>query len=137
MSTDTPPWDDEFEERLKELDSRTAEIRRGLPASEKDVQKWLTIRKEVGRRIDPETADVTWVYITLGDPYGVDPVPEEWYVDKENFYRSPGSDVWVAFSDLPDATKKALHQKRRGDETPDNPAPFSTSSGQANRRTTH
>jgi hypothetical protein len=114
MSTDSPPWmDDEFEERLKELDSRTAEIRRGLPSAKKDVQNWLAIRKEAALQIDPETADVMWVYVEVADPYGIDPMPEEWYVDKENFYRSPGSDVWISFRDLPEATKKALHQKRR------------------------
>ena len=49
------------------------------------------------------------------DPYGVDPeLPEEyWQVGREYFARSPGSDVWVWFGDLPDATRDALWEKHK------------------------
>jgi hypothetical protein len=104
--------DSGYEERLKYLNRKTAEIRRGMPSAKEDVKKWLAIRKEAALRIDPETAEVVWVYAQLGDPYGVDPFPKEWYVGKEDFYRSPGSDVWVAFDDLPDATREALRLRR-------------------------
>ena len=34
---------------------------------------WLAIRKEAGRKIDPETAEVDWIYAQTLDPYGVYP----------------------------------------------------------------
>jgi hypothetical protein len=37
------------------------------------VKKWLAIRKEASRNIDPETAEVLWAYGQVLDPYGVDP----------------------------------------------------------------
>jgi hypothetical protein len=48
------------------------------------------------------------------DPYGVDPdLPAEyWQIGREYFTRAPGSDVWVHFFDLPEATRKALTEKR-------------------------
>jgi hypothetical protein len=49
------------------------------------------------------------------DPYGVWPEPPEEYqqVGREYFARSPGSEVWVHFSDLPEATRDALWKKHR------------------------
>ena len=79
------------------------------------VEQWLTIRKEAGQQIDPETAEVDWNYAYTLDPYGVDPdLPEELQqVGREYFARSPGSDVWVSFHDLPDATRDALWKKHK------------------------
>jgi hypothetical protein len=75
-----------------------------------DVNKWLATRKEAGLQIDPKTAEVFWTYAQTLDPYGVDPdLPEEYQqVGREYFARSPGSDVWVWFGDLPRATRDAL-----------------------------
>ena len=74
---------------------------------------WLAIRKEAGLKIDPETAEVEWTYAQTLDPYGVyHDLPEEyWQVGREYFVRSPGSDVWVWFGDLPDAIRSALWEK--------------------------
>lgn len=49
------------------------------------------------------------------DPYGVVPdLPEQrQLVGREYFARSPGSDIWVWFSDLPKATKRALWKKHK------------------------
>ena len=79
------------------------------------VEQWLTIRKEAGQQIDPETTEVDWNYAYTLDPYGVDPdLPEELQqVGREYFARSPGSDVWVSFHDLPDATRDALWKKHK------------------------
>jgi hypothetical protein len=76
---------------------------------------WLAIRKEAGLKIDPETAEVEWIYAQTLDPYGVYPdLPEECrQVGREYFARSPGSDVWVSFDDLPKATREALWKKYR------------------------
>jgi hypothetical protein len=39
--------------------------------AEMTVEQWLAIRKEAALRIDPETAEVEWIYADIGDPYGV------------------------------------------------------------------
>jgi hypothetical protein len=77
------------------------------------VEQWLAIRKEAAHQIDPETAEVTWWYVQIMDPYGVDPdLPEEYeQIGRGYFARSPGSDVWVSFYDLPKATAEALWAK--------------------------
>jgi hypothetical protein len=78
-----------------------------------DVKRWLETRTEAGLQIDPKTAEVFWRYAQTLDPYGVDPdLPEEYrQVGREYFARSPGSDVWVWFGDLPEATRNALWDK--------------------------
>src|SRR5262245_18632929 len=78
-------------------------------------EEWLRIRKEAGRKIDPETAEVMWVYGQTLDPYGIDPeLLEKYYcVGREYFARSPGSDIWVWFGDLPTATGDALWEKHK------------------------
>jgi hypothetical protein len=78
-----------------------------------EIRQWLASRKEAGREIDPETAEVGWMFADTFDPYGVFPfLPEgKQPVGRENFARSPGSDVWVWFGDLPTATAKALWEK--------------------------
>jgi hypothetical protein len=67
------------------------------------VEQWLQIRKEEALRIDPETAEVIWTWACDFDPYGVYPdLPEELQqVSRQYFARSPGSDFWVCFNDLP------------------------------------
>ena len=78
--------------------------------TELGVKQWLAIRKEAGLKIDPETAEVDWKYAQTLDPYGIDPdLPEELrQVGREYFARSPGSDIWVHFGDLPEETRDAL-----------------------------
>ena len=57
------------------------------------VDQWLAIRKETGLTIDPKTAEVTfyWRYVT--DPYGInsDLTDEEKGVGRAYFVRSPES----------------------------------------------
>jgi hypothetical protein len=78
--------------------------------SELTVEQWLEIRKKAAAEIDPETAEVTWIYAQTLDPYGVHPdLPEELYqVGREQFARSPGSDIWVWFGDLPKEVQERL-----------------------------
>jgi hypothetical protein len=61
------------------------------------VKEWLAIRKEAGRRLDPKTAQVACWYAQMMDPYGVCPeLPVELdYVGREDFARSPESEIWV------------------------------------------
>ena len=35
------------------------------PEAEMSVEQWLAIRKDAGRHIDPETAEVFWTYIQV------------------------------------------------------------------------
>jgi hypothetical protein len=81
------------------------------------VEQWLAIRKEARSKIDPETAEVKFIY-ALTDPYGVGrDIPDESRCSgREYFARSPGRDIWVHFHDLPKATHDALWKKmERGD----------------------
>jgi hypothetical protein len=85
-----------------------------VPKKEKDKrQRWLEIRKRAGRKIDPEIAEVMWIFGYDFDPYGISPeLPEELQqIGRQYFARSPGSDIWVCFNDLPIATAKALYEK--------------------------
>ena len=80
---------------------------------EMPVEEWLAIRKEAGLQIDPENAEVYWCYALTVDPYAVYPeLPEEYrQVGREYFARSPESDIWVNFGDLPETTRIALWEK--------------------------
>jgi hypothetical protein len=79
------------------------------------IEQWLQIRREAGLRIDAETAEVRWIYAQTLDPYGViaDLPVECQQVGREYFARSPGSDVWVSFDDLPDETRKRIWESDR------------------------
>jgi hypothetical protein len=92
-------------------------------AVEMTTEEWLAIRKEAGLKIDPETAELCWCYAQVLDPYGVFPELAKEYdcVGREYFARSPGSDIWVQFGDLPEATRKALWKNR---DTIDDDIPF-------------
>ena len=67
------------------------------------VDQWLNLRKEAALKIDPETAEVSWTFGCVLDPYGVEPeLPEEQQcIGRLYFARSPDSDIWVSFYDLP------------------------------------
>jgi hypothetical protein len=84
-----------------------------LEKTKRGLEEWLAIRKEAGLKINAETAEVDWMYALTLDPYGVYPeLPEELQqVGREYFARSPGSDIWVEFGDLPKATRDALWEK--------------------------
>jgi hypothetical protein len=83
--------------------------------SDPDLKEFLSIRKEAGQHIDPATAEVDWIYAQTMDPYGIDPeLPEEYQqFGREYFARSPGSDLWVWFGDLPPGTRTALWEKHK------------------------
>jgi len=83
------------------------------PINEAEYKEWLAIRKEAGRKIDPETAEVIWDYGSEIDPYGILPeVPgESGGIGRHYFARSPRSDIWVWFPHLPDQIRDALWEK--------------------------
>jgi hypothetical protein len=92
---------------LEKLDILIEQIEKGV------IERWLAIRKEAALQIDPETAEVEWWYEYDVDPYGVNPeLPEEMQqAGRQYFARSPGSEVWVCFRDLPESVQDALWKK--------------------------
>jgi hypothetical protein len=78
-----------------------------------EVEQWLAIRKKAAAKIDPRTAKLGWAYAQTLDPYGIygDLPGECQQIGRERFARSPDSDVWVSFDDLPIATCKALWKR--------------------------
>jgi hypothetical protein len=79
------------------------------------TEERIAVRKDAALRIDPETSVVMCTYARTLDPYGDDPdLPEEYcQVRRTHFVRSPGSDVWVMFNDLPAATRDALRKRSK------------------------
>ena len=79
-----------------------------------DKEQYLALRKEAALKIDPETAEVFWEHGQVLDPYGVyDLTDEVDCIGRNYFARSPGSDIWVWFGDLPDTTRDALWEKHK------------------------
>lgn len=78
------------------------------------VEDWLAIRKEEGRKIDPSTAEWGLCYAQVVDPYDVySEIPEECdCIGREYFARRPGSEIWVAFSDLSEETRSTYRTGR-------------------------
>ena len=75
------------------------------------VEQWLAIRSEAALQIDPETAEVYVEICKCGGPLRRLSRREE-CIGRVYFARPAGSDVWVEFGDLPDATVKALREKQ-------------------------
>ncbi len=74
------------------------------------------MRKREALRIDPNTALVCWCYSLSMDPCQItSDLPEELQqVGREHFARSPDSDVWVSFWDLPEKVRDALGERHAG-----------------------
>ena len=79
-----------------------------------DVEQFLAERKAEGLKIDPRTAEATWYYGYIVDPYGVcgDLPPEAMCVGRLYFARVPESDIWVSFYDLPQETRDAIWKRQ-------------------------
>jgi hypothetical protein len=83
-----------------------------------EIEKFYEARRQAGLAINLFTAEVWWEYGQVLDPYGLGlDLPEEArQIGRNYFARAPGSDIWVEFNDLPDATLKALRLRiDRGD----------------------
>jgi hypothetical protein len=105
-------------------------VRKKTPAEKAEIEEWLAIRKEEGLRIDPETAEVMWIYADDCDPYGV---MDEWELPWEVrqagrtcFARAPGSHIWVWHGDLPDEARQKLWNRdsRNVEFAEDDEVPF-------------
>ena len=84
-----------------------------MTMTEEECQEFLSTRREAGKHIDPTTAEVEWDYGEIMDPYGIDPdLPDELKCSGRIYFaRSPGSDIWVCFDDLPEAVCGALWER--------------------------
>jgi len=70
-------------------------------------KQWLAIRNTAARQIDPNNAEVMSVYANpLSYTSGVTGRPY-----REVYFRSPGSDEWVRYQDLPPDTRLAVAKK--------------------------
>jgi hypothetical protein len=78
-----------------------------------EVLEWRMVREEAGRILDPDAADVICLYAETADPYGFcAKLPEGIScVARAYFARAVGSEVWIVFSDLPEATAERLWQR--------------------------
>jgi len=99
--------------REEQLDGTTRE----------EQERWLAARREEGARIDPETAEVTFSWGQVLDPYGIylkEEVPEEerGRIVRNYFARSPGGE-WISFDDLPKPTLDRLWARMKAGEVID------------------
>ena len=71
--------------------------------------QWKLIRMAAGLEINPETAEVMWMYESvLADEENDLGRPFQCY-----YARNPGSDEWVSFWALPEEIRYALIRKHR------------------------
>jgi hypothetical protein len=110
MSNDIHESNEGAKPRIEKGD--TQEILRVLHAvgiHEITRKQWDAIRQVPGQKVDPDTADVMWVYAdTVDYRSGICGVPV-----REYFARASESKEWVRFGDLPQATRLALVKKHR------------------------
>jgi hypothetical protein len=77
--------------------------------TDEEINNFLSLRTEAALQIDPETAEVDWFYVDPSDPYDIYCLPEEYRsIGRGYFARSPESDIWISFYDLPEKTRDAL-----------------------------
>jgi hypothetical protein len=77
-----------------------------------DYDAEIERRRQLGLAIDPTTAETTFWYADMNDPYDIRD-PEVWHerqYGRERFARSPGGE-WVHFNDLPAPTSKAIWKR--------------------------
>ena len=71
-------------------------------------------RRQIGLTIDPATAETTFWWTDVIDPYDIlDPKHHAGSAGRTRFARNPGASNgdWVDFNDLPEATRKALWER--------------------------
>jgi hypothetical protein len=115
-------WTEDAELELETLYAKLNEAIDGLPVLKGIIDKRrreIAVdkenRKKAGFKIDPETADVTFNWGDICDPYGHSPGTAE-CIGRNYFARSPDGDEWVEFGDLPEPTRDRLWARiRAGD----------------------
>jgi hypothetical protein len=94
--------------------ARMAEYDRNMaPERKQRIATFLAEVKAEAPMIDAETAEVTWEWRDIYDPYCIYSRPSDLHFQtgREYFARNPGSDVWVHFGDLPNETALKLAHK--------------------------
>jgi hypothetical protein len=95
---------EEIAEVIKVADDRRDYVERtGLyfaGARPEEQEQWLAAAK-----LDPETAEVTFTWGDMTDPYWLRACDENSYYGRNYFARSPGG-VWVSFDDLPNRCRR-------------------------------
>jgi hypothetical protein len=92
----------------------TEEERYGASTEELvEIREWLEICRQEGQNIDPETAEVTFWWTQVLDPYGVyGNLPEECHCGGRSYFAcAPGSEMWVCFDDLPEETVTRIWER--------------------------
>jgi hypothetical protein len=86
-----------------------------------EVDQWLQSRKELGKLIEPGTAEATCDYGQIVNPYGIGRVPPEAdCVGRNYFFRNPGSE-WIYEGDIPDAILNRPRERFDGQKLNDKP----------------
>ena len=80
-----------------------------------EPKEWLASRKEIGRQIDPDAAEVIWAFESVLDPYRIcKDLPDQLQLQgREYFARSLDTEVWVSFDDLPKSSRDRLWRRIR------------------------
>jgi hypothetical protein len=82
---------------------------------DKEHRELMATRVAAGKLIDPETAEITWRYACMFDPYADDlDIPEELQiVGREHYVRTPRAEtsMWVHINDLPDTAREIILQR--------------------------
>jgi hypothetical protein len=91
-------------------------------------EEFLANRKTAGQVIDVETCRVWEEYSNFADPYGLEPVPDDFNPDAPDLDQNPvGKAIWVGslehgavfVDDLPEDKRRALHARLdRANHTP-------------------
>jgi hypothetical protein len=82
-----------------------------------EQERWLAVRREAAAKLDPETAEVTFNWGDMADPYGLRRDDDSYY-GRNYFARSPDG-VWVSFDDLPAAVTNRLQARMAAGEVLD------------------
>jgi hypothetical protein len=79
---------------------------------------WLAVRREAAAKLDPETAEVTFNWGDICDPYELRAEDKDACCGRNYYARSPGG-VWVSFDDLPKPTLDRLWARMKAGEVTD------------------
>ena len=98
--------------------SSAQKMRDGMREGTATPSEFHEFMKTEGGKIDPRSADVTWWYANVFDPYGLGCAKEHYCVGRVFFARALGSPVWVEFGDLPDETCRVLWKRLESGKPP-------------------